>query len=210
MAGGREWAGTWATFALLHRTHAEVAELYRPRKLWEDQAADAAAAELRGSLGAALDAQRDTAMTKLAGRGALLAPWRWLLTIGALLWFPFIQPVLEVFLQNGVIAMNRQALLLIVKILGAAYLLQAAGFLLIWFVFLWAWLRWDTGRRVNRLLTRWRRSAGAGDEQFNLATVTLAWVDDLLDPIRQSRQRTEEIMQRVDTLDSASISTAAA
>jgi len=126
------------------------------------------------------------------------------------LWFPFIQPVLEVFLQNGVIAMNRQALLLIVKILGAAYLLQAAGFLLIWFVFLWAWLRWDTGRRVNRLLTRWRRSAGAGDEQFNLATVTLAWVDDLLDPIRQSRQRTEEIMQRVDTLDSASISTAAA
>jgi hypothetical protein len=192
-------AAIQTTFASLHRTHPQVADLYRARKLWEDLPADAASLQLRSSLAGALATQRETALEKLSGRGALLAPWRWLLTIGALLWFPFIQPILEVVLQDGIIQMNREALLLIVRIFSAAYLLKAAGFLIVWFIFLWAYLRWDTGRRVSRNLARWRN---ASDGSTNLATAALAWVDELLDPIRQARDRTQQILQRAEELHS--------
>jgi hypothetical protein len=192
-----------STFSTLHQTHPEVAELYRARKLWEDPAADAAATELRISLASVLTRQRQRAMEKLTGRLALLAPWRWLLTIGALLWFPFIQPILQVLLADGIIAMNRQALVLVVKIFSAAYLLQAAGFLLIWFIFLWSYLRWDTSRRVNRLLGKLRRaSETTPGDSTNLATAALAWIDGLLDPIRQSRQRLEQLAERAHQLES--------
>ena len=204
-------ASVQATFATLHRTHAEVADLYKTWKLWEEMPADGAATSLQTSLATALERQRETAMKKLSGHGAWLAPWRWLLTIGALLWFPFVQPILDVLLVSGdgIIAFNRAALVLVVQIFSAAYLLQAAGFLIIWFLFLWAYLRWDTSRRVNRALTKWRRS-DSGDPALNLTSATLAWVDELLDPIRQARQRTERIVDRAQQLERAATTTTTA
>jgi GTPase Era involved in 16S rRNA processing len=199
-----------ATFATLHRSHPMVADLYRTRKLWEQIPADAAANALSHSLSAAVTRQRAQALDRLAGHGLVFAPIRWLLTIGALLWFPFIQPALEVFLQQGLVGLTTGTALFIVQLLSAAYLLRSAGFLLIWFLFLWAYLRWDTGRRVARLLSRSRRAAARNnDPSLNLATTTLTWLDDLLDPIRQAREQTNSIIQRTEKLRPKATSAAA-
>ena len=188
-----------ATFASLHQSHPMVAELYRDRKLWEQMSADAAEHELAGALSGAVEHQREAALDNLAGRGAIFAPVRWLLTIGALLWFPFVQPVLEILLQKGPEPIMKQTALLAVQLLGATYLLRSAGFLIIWFLVLWLYLRWDTSRRVGRLLARWRR-AGTTDASLNLATTTLVWVDDLIDPISEAREQAEAIVQRTNKL----------
>jgi hypothetical protein len=133
---------------------------------------------------------------------------RWVLTIGALLWFPIVQPVLEIFLTDGWAAITGKAALLIVQLLGAAYLLKSAGFLAIWFLVLWLALRWNTQRRVQRLLRGWR-SAGENDPTLNLASATVSWMDDLLDPIRQARERAETLAKRAEALKSGTRRTAA-
>jgi len=170
-----------STFAALHRSHPQTAQLYRTRKLWEDIPADAAAMQLQTALAAALDRQRATALDRSTGRNVLFAPIRWLLTIGAVLWFPFVQPLLEIVLANGSWPMSRQALLVAVQLLGATYMLKSAGFLVIWFVFLWLVLRRSSARRVNKLLSRSTDNV--------LATATITWLQDLLDPIRQAGEQ---------------------
>src|SRR5207249_1212563 len=120
--------------------HGEVGELYQTRKLWEEQSAESSAAELSQALAATLERQRAAAIEKLAKRGALGAPLRWLLTIGAALWFPIVQPIAEALLQAGPMHSLREIALLVVKVLSGTYLLQSAAFLVIWFVFLWLYL----------------------------------------------------------------------
>ena len=68
--------------------------------------------------------------------------------------------------------------LLIVRLLGVAYLLKSVAFLAIWFVVLWLTLRWNTQRRVNRLLSQWATTA-IKDPSLSLAQATLDWMDDL-------------------------------
>jgi glycyl-tRNA synthetase beta chain len=80
-------------------------------------------------------------------------------------------------------------------------MLKNVTFLLIWFLALWAILRWDTQRRVERCLNRWTRSA-APDDPMSLAGTTMLWLDELADPIRAQRQRVETLMERVETLRS--------
>ncbi len=189
-----------ASFATLHRSHPMLADLYRTRKLWEEISADAATAELSRALSGAVAQQRSAALDRLARRGLVFAPIRWLLTLGALLWFPFVQPLLEIFLQQGFSGFTTKTALLIVQILSATYMLHSAGFLLIWFVFLWAYVRWDTSRRVAKLLARHRRADGTSDPSLNLATTTFAWIDDLLDPIREAREESDAIVKRIEDL----------
>ncbi|HEX8521471.1 MAG TPA: hypothetical protein VF669_04385 [Tepidisphaeraceae bacterium] len=187
-----------STFSMLHRSHPLVAELYRHRKLWEQPQADAAEEQLAAQLADAVERQRGQALDILVRRRAFLAPVRWLLTIGALLWFPFVQPVLEIFLQKGAFPVARDAALLIVQLLSAAYMLRSAGFLAIWFLVLWLYVRWNTSRRVTRLLTNWRTTGGA-DANVNLTTTTLQWTDELLDPIRQSHERIDALVEKAKT-----------
>ena len=76
-------------------------------------------------------------------------------------------------------------------------MLKSAGFLAIWFLFLWLVLRWDTQRKVTRLLTRWRTLDGQ-DATMNTSATALRWVDDLLDPIRIAHEREESLVKRAD------------
>jgi hypothetical protein len=88
------------TFAQLRQSQPLVATLYRHNRLWEDMPAELAAGELRRTLAATVERQRDVALQRLSGRNGVVAPLlRWLLTVGALLWFPFVQPVLEGMLK---------------------------------------------------------------------------------------------------------------
>ena len=198
-----------ATFALLQQTHPAIGPLYRRAKLWDEMPADGAAAELRQSLVAGLEGQRAAAIGKLAKRGFLMPVIRWLLTIGAILWFPIVQPVLERFLNGSLVTAAPKLALLAVQLLSAAYLLKSAAFLAIWFFALWLILRWDTQRRVTKLLARWRRADGQ-DASINLAAIVLDWCDGLLDPIHRARERDESFAARADELSRQIKSPAAA
>jgi hypothetical protein len=96
-----------------------------------------------------------------------------------------------------------------VQLLGVTYLLKAFTFLLIWFGVLWLLLRWDTHRKVNRLLMKWR-GAGASNPSVNLAAATTEWIDGLLYPIRRSRERADALVARTESLRSSLSQSAAA
>ena len=49
-----------------------------------------------------------------------------------------------------------------ISLLSSVYLLRSAGFLMLYFLALWAIVRWDTHRRAARLIDRWK-SADAAD-----------------------------------------------
>jgi hypothetical protein len=188
------------TFALLNQSHPAVAALYRDRRLWDDLAASEVAADLRATLAAALERQREASLQQLAGGGGIIGGFfRTLLTVGALLWFPIVQPILEASLQTGFTRTTRELLLLIVQVLGTTYLLKNAVFLLIWYLVLWTLIRWNTQRRVNRLLSRWR-AADSRDPSVNLATATIEWIDGLVEPVRSARSRADAIVQRTEAL----------
>jgi hypothetical protein len=190
-----------ATFAQVQQLHPQLSELYRERKLWESMHADVAATDLRRRFADAMARQRDEVVRRSSSSfDWLLAPLRWLLTIGAVLWFLFVQPVLAVMLQQDVFAMSRQTLRVVVEMLSVAHLLQCALFLLIWLGALWCGLRFSTSKRVGRMIERWKTSGP--DDELSLAGQTALWVDDLLDPIHQRRQRVESLCTRADRLSS--------
>lgn len=181
------------TFARLQQAHPEVADAYRGRRLWEDLPADTAAAELRERLADAMDRRRAAATGRVGGRfGAVLFPVRWGLTVGALLWFPFVQPLLSLGLRTTVswALFLRDLGVLAVEIFSAQYLLTTLGFLAFYFLGLWAWLRFDAARRVGRQLSR-----AAPDE--GPAVEAVAWMDELLSPLRDRAMRVRELSDRV-------------
>jgi hypothetical protein len=180
-----------------------IGELYANRKLWDDFPAEAAAAESARSLSSVLARQREVAMKTIvpADRGlanVIAAPFRWLLTIGALLWFPLVQPILERILVGSLRPTIHDIAVVIVPLLGSSYLLHSAAFLVIWFIALWMILRWDTHRRVNRLIQRWATGPADGDESLNGAC--LRWLDELLESLRMHVERTGALSRRVDEL----------
>lgn len=185
-----------AAFAQLRQSQPLVADLYRHNHLWEDMPADLAASDLRHRLAATVDRQREAARAKLAGgRGLLGAPLRWLLTIGALLWFPIVQPILEIVLTTNVERSWRVMGGLIVTILSGTALLKNVSFLALWFLVIWLALRWNTQRCVAKLLSKWK-SANHPDRSLNLTRETVEWMAGLLAPVRQARERVESLVQR--------------
>ena len=192
-----------SAFAQLHQTHPLVGQLYGHRKLWDELPADTAASDLRQRLSATIDHQRDAVMERVAGKsGAMTAPVRWLLTIGAILWFPFVQPLLEAFLAGGAGKTTRELLYLGVQMLGVTYLLKNVTFLIIWFVVLWMILRWGTHRRASRLLRRWQSNQNL-DDPLSLSGQVIQWMDDLLEPIRRQRERVASLVIRTDAMRAA-------
>ena len=82
---------------------------------------------------------------------------------------------------------------LAVHVISVNDLLQSLTFLLMYFLLLWAVLRWDTQRRVARWSGRWRTDAGS---DLSLTGQTVTWLDDLLRPIRAARERADALAAR--------------
>jgi hypothetical protein len=185
-----------AVFATLRQTLPVVADLYAGSKPWEDFGADQVVAQLQDGLAATLDRQRERARGLHCGAGAwCAAPVRWLLTIGALLWFPFVQPILHAVLAISSRPSWPWIGAQIVDVLGVDYLLRSAIFLLIYYTVLWLALRWNTQRRVKRLL---RRMAGRGgrDEEIDLSAASARWMERLLAPILETQDRAKALADR--------------
>jgi hypothetical protein len=190
-----------SAFAQLRQSQPMIGTIYRTNRLWEDMPADLAAEDLRRRLAATVDRQREAARERLAGRrGVLGTPVRWLLTIGALLWFPLVQPILEAFLKTGLERDPWKLAGLVVGILSGAALLKNVSFLALWFLVIWLALRWNTQRRVGRLLARWK-AANYPDRALNLTAETLDWMAALVEPIRRGRERVESLVTRTKQLE---------
>jgi hypothetical protein len=190
-----------SAFGQLRRARPEVGELYANNKLWESAPADAAAAELSHRLAQTMLRQRIGITERFSKRASLLtAPLRWLLTIGAVVWFPFLQPILETALSTGKSISSVAVAALFVEVLGVNYLLKSAIFLFIWFLVLWLALRWNTQRKVARLTTRWTAAAGP-DSDVSLTSQVMEWMDALLAPIRSAESRVQALAQRVEEFD---------
>ena len=160
--------------------------------------ADLAAADFSDRLSDALDVARSRGADATSGRwSALLAPVRWLLTVGAAVWFPFGQPVLRVVVTEGrtVQSVVANAAALAVEILSAQYLLTTLGFLAVYFVGLWAWLRFDAFRRASR-----RLASGATDPTAAPAAAATAWAGGLLAPLRDRAESARDLAARAASL----------
>lgn len=190
-----------SAFGQLRRSHPPIADLYAGRKLWEAPEAEAAAGDFSRRLAQTLLRRRISATEQLGDRSAWArAPLRWLLTIGAIVWFPFLQPILEALMTNHGLSVATALPGLLVEVLGVNYLLKSAVFLCIWFIVLWLALRWNMQRRVHRLLHRWQ-ATNAADANLNLTRTTLEWMDGLLAPIRGAEERMRSLAQRVEGLE---------
>jgi hypothetical protein len=182
-------------FALLHQSHPSVGKLYEQRKLWEDLPAAQAQGDLQRRLAETIERQKLDALDRVGNTSILFAPFRWLLTIGALIWFPIGQPVTEAMLAPNWNGLGRQFALLTVQLLSAAYLLKSISFLILYFLALWAILRWDTRRRLSRLLIAWGEVDAA--EAVSLSTQAMNWMEELLSPLRMQAEAARELTKRL-------------
>lgn len=188
-----------SAFAQLRQAHPAIGQLYGHQRLWEEMEAETASAELSRRLSATVDRQRQAARSRLTPTGGWLAPARWLLTIGALLWFPIVQPMLEAILPQKESITFAQTLGILVSVLGVNHLLKSVTFLAIWFVVLWLALRWNTQRRVSKLLTGWKQ-ADELDPDLNLATQAIEWTESLTSPIAKAHEKTAALAERAEAL----------
>jgi GTP-binding protein EngB required for normal cell division len=190
------------TFALLQQSSPQMSELYQHRRLWEDMASDAAAVRLRTILTDTIEQQRQQVRQKLAGNaGVMFAPLRWLLTIGALIWFPFIQPVLDTLLvQNQLnwsfIHETHEMVVLVVRVFSVSELLQNLEFLAMYFFVLWVILRWHTQRRINRFVAKWKNESS----DLSLTVQTVRWLDEMLGPVHAAKETVEGLIGRASAL----------
>lgn len=183
------------TFATLQQTQPAVGVLYRDQKLWEPMQAENSVYALNRRSAAVLDRQRQTLLVRVAGDVWFGGLMRFLLTIGALLWFPIIQPIAEAMLQGSMYRTTREFTLLIVQTLSVSYLLKHAAFLLIYFVSLWAILRWSTHRRAAKLLDRWNRDE---ESDLSLTAAVVDWTNELLAPVSQGKRELTDLLNRVE------------
>src|SRR5690606_15911850 len=135
-----------AVFAQLRQSHPRVGLLYAQHKLWEAMPAEQAAVRLVATMEQSMR-HRNQALVERAGRSPLIfAPLRWLMTLGALLWFVLVQPVAELLFAAAEWPGPVQAIGMLIRVLSVQVLLESAIFILLWFVVLWVVLRWQTQR----------------------------------------------------------------
>jgi hypothetical protein len=192
-----------STFAHLQQSHPAVTGLYARKKLWEQMNAESAATNLRKLLAGAIERQRAWLIGRVErGGSGFGAIFRWGLTLGAVAWFPVVQPVAEAVLK-GLNTWDPTAVgLLVVQMLGVTMLLKNAAFLVLWFGVLWAWLRWNTQRRVDKQIARWKSGAKA-DPGLSLHAVAMDWMNDLLEPIRERKRRIDSLLEKTARLAKA-------
>ncbi len=194
-AGQDTAAGIRSAFAALRATHPDVADLYATRHLWETAEAEAAASDLRRRLSAALDTQRDAIRHRLRPTRWLL-PIRWLLTVGVVVWFAVVQPLLEVFVPRDEWSWTellREAVLL----LNAQTLLASIGFCISYLIIVWVAVR----LRAYKLVARQRRKLlAAEDDEASPAHQVVAWTADLLRPLRDRHAVLARLAERGEQL----------
>jgi len=196
LAGRSAAAVLQSTFAFLHQSFPNISRLYSQWKLWESMPAQTAESDLRRRISTTVERQRSRLREQLGVSGFISAFFRTLLTIGALLWFPIVQPLLEAFLAGHPM---RDLTLLAVRLLGVTYLLKTVAFLAIYYTLLWLILRWDTQRRIDKFLWRWQESRNI-DPTLSLTGQAVEWLNGLLTPIRSATERLENVVQRADEL----------
>src|SRR5205823_2455603 len=165
-----------STFAFLHQTFPAISRLYSNWKLWESMPAQNAESDLRRRLSTTVERQRTRLREELNVSGLISAFFRTLLTIGALLWFPIVQPLLEAFLAGHP---TRDLTLLAVRLLGVTYLLKTVAFLAIYYMLLWLILRWDTQRLIDKFLRRLQHARDT-DPTLTLTGQAIEWLNQLL------------------------------
>ena len=180
-------------FSDLVQRDPQMLMLYVHEKLWENDPAEFAASRLENSIDTAITVHRD-ALVRTAGKPnlftRLLAP---VVTIGAALWFPIVQPILEIVLANNITSFTRQTVLLVVQLFGATYLLHSVGMLVIYFVALWMTLRWMAYRKIDRAL---RRDIG----QSHPAGAVMLWSEQLVGPLAKHVERLQSLSNRITDL----------
>jgi len=196
IAGRSATAVLQSTFAFLHQSFPAIARLYTNWKLWESMPAQMAESDLRRRLSSTVERQRNRLREQLNVGGVISAFFRTLLTIGALLWFPILQPLLEAFLKDHTL---RNLTLLAVQLFGVAYLLKTVVFLAVYYTLLWLILRWDTQRRIDKFLRRLQSSRDS-DPTLTLTGQAIEWLNELLTPIRSATERLENVVQKADEL----------
>ena len=177
-------------FADLAQRQPLTLQLYGQHKLWEAAASERAAEVLAEKIAAAGDARRSSLMRRVAMPSILERLAAVVLTVAAALWFPIVQPVLEIVLQKDITHFTKETLLLVIQVLGAGYLIRSVGFLAIYFVSLWIWLRWRTTQKVERALRRDAKADTSGDEIAD-------WANDLLLPLRRHVERLQSLADRI-------------
>ena len=116
-----------------------------------------------------------------------------------MLWFPFVQPILQTLMSEDIKHSTHDLVLMAVRIFSVNELLQNLTFLTMYFFLLWIILRWDTQRRVARFAGRWKSDSS----DLSVTTQTLRWLDDLLKPVREARQQAEALAKRAEKLKAA-------
>ena len=187
-----------AVFAQLNNAYPEVGRLYESRRLWETPAAESAASDLRRRLGDALALQRDAVRRRFTP-SPLLAPLRWLLTLGVSLWFVLLQPVAEAALLTAKFEWTRLALDT-VQILSAQTLLENIAFVAIYLLVLWATLRFGTYRRVASMRRR-LLAKEAERPEASPAAQTVEWMQSLLAPLERRHDELRLLAERAEHLN---------
>jgi hypothetical protein len=138
--------------------------------------------------------------------GQLADALRFLLTFGALIWFPFLQPILRnLIAHHGATQPGTPSLTSVfVDMLGMSYLLNTLTFFIIYFSIIWLALRWDTQQRVARQFARWRKVENM-DPPLSLSGRTLEWIGGLLEPVRTAREAMEKLARRATELSEREI-----
>jgi GTPase Era involved in 16S rRNA processing len=188
------------TFAQLQQSNPTLGTLYSDNKLWESIASESAAADLKRRLRDTLSRQREAATERIGRRAGFIAGvFGVILTIGAIVWFPIAQPVLEVMLQQNITGFSRELALKVVQLLSTTFILKNLAFLVLWFAVLWALVRGRTHRRVSRLIGRWQSDPKL-DPALSFTGQTLEWTDGLLDPIQRHQDEIERLVARIEKI----------
>jgi hypothetical protein len=189
-----------AVFADVRRRDPSIVDTYGDSAPWNDRESELAVESLTGRLAGAMEKRKAYVVdTAGAGHGGATAPIRWLLTLGAAVWFPIVQPVLEIVLNPNSTwtGLTRETIWHIVRLLGSTYLLQSVGFLAVYFVLLWAMLRYLTGRRCEKLL----RSADTslnGDAASSIEREAERWVEQLFEPLAAQTKHLERLVTAIE------------
>lgn len=198
-------AGVRSLFADVRRRDPTIADAYGPTPPWDDEESEQRVAELTTRLADAVETRRKTVADRAGrGHGSATAPLRWLLTFGAVLWFPIIQPIASVVLNPDYswTGWTWRTAWQLVSLFGTVHLLNSTAFLAIYFVVLWATLRYLTARRTEAFIAR----LDADELDAGGTTITAvaeAWVDELFAPIEARSAELRELVARVAAAKSA-------
>lgn len=162
-----------AAFARVRDVVPTAGEAYDDAPPWQPMHAAALATQARREVSSSLAGLRQRVVN--ASRPiAVLAPLRWLLTVGAIIWFPLGQPLLQAWLDGGL----GDVIALAIAMISVQHLLASATMIIVWLVALWLWVRWRAATRAERILSR-------VEDENHPSSRLLEWCATLLSPLER-------------------------